>query len=129
MRLRLGLATNNDTPFAPFVLDSYVNIRGSGNRIDRGTGSAILNVEYRQTFYDKDRYAGQLVAFSDLGTWRTPGAPFNDFTNPDNFRHFVGGGFRIIYKKAFNAMLRLDYGVDVYDFDQRGFVLGFGQYF
>ena len=37
MRLRLAISTNNETPFAPFVVDSHVNIRGVGNRIDRGT--------------------------------------------------------------------------------------------
>ena len=31
-RLKVGISTNEDTPFAPFVLDSYVNIRGVGNR-------------------------------------------------------------------------------------------------
>ena len=38
-RLRLGLATNNDTPFAPFAVDNNLNVRGVGNVIDRGTGS------------------------------------------------------------------------------------------
>ncbi|MEO0341135.1 MAG: POTRA domain-containing protein [Bacteroidota bacterium] len=51
-RLRIGLSTNNDSPFAPFVLDSYINIRGSGNRIDRGTAALILNLEYRHTLFD-----------------------------------------------------------------------------
>ena len=129
MRLRLGIATNSNTPFAPFVLDSYVNIRGSGNRIDRGTAAAILNLEYRQTFFDQNNFAGQVVGFSDLGTWRAPGASFSDLTNSDNFRHFLGGGIRLIYKKAFNAMIRIDYGADIYNLDQRGFVFGFGQYF
>lgn len=129
IRLRLGISTNNNTPFAPFVLDSYVNIRGSGNRIDRGTAAIILNLEYRHTFFDKNQFAGQFVAFSDSGTWRSPGGSFSDLGDSNNFRHFLGGGVRFIYKKAFNAILRLDYGIDIYDFDQRGVVIGIGQYF
>ena len=52
-----------------------------------------------------------------------------DFVNRDNFRHFVGLGVRLIYKRAFDAILRLDYGIDIYNSGQRGFVFGFGQYF
>ncbi|WP_115461139.1 BamA/TamA family outer membrane protein [Winogradskyella aurantiaca] len=36
-RLRLGLASNATTPFAPFALDNQINIRGVGNVVDRGT--------------------------------------------------------------------------------------------
>ena len=79
MRLRAGLATNADTPFAPFVIDSRLNIRGSGNRIDRGTGQIILNAEFRQTVFDAGYVAGQVVGFSDLGTWRNPGGDFGRF--------------------------------------------------
>lgn len=128
-RLRLGLSTNSENPFAPFVLDSQTNIRGSGNRIDRGTAVIVLNSEYRHAVFESKRYAAQLVAFSDLGTWRLPGGPWRDLTDSENFRHFVGGGFRLIYKRAFNSMIRVDYGVDTYDINQRGWVVGFGQYF
>lgn len=128
-RLRLGISTNNDTPFAPFVLDSHVNIRGSGNRIDRGTAVVVLNIEYRHTFFDKKQWAGQVVTFSDFGTWRSPGLGLDNLWDSGSFRHFVGGGARIIYKKAFDAILRIDYGIDVYNFQERGLVLGIGQYF
>ncbi len=128
-RLRTGLASNDETPFAPFVIDSRLNIRGVGNRIDRGTGQIILNTEYRQTFFDAGYFAGQVVGFSDLGTWRNPGGKLSDFIDRDNFRHFMGLGLRLIYKRAFDAIIRLDYGIDLYNSHQRGFVLGFGQYF
>lgn len=128
-RLRLGLSTNNDTPFAPFVLDSHVNIRGAGNRIDRGTGVLVLNVEYRHTVFDRKLFAGQIVGFSDTGTWRNPGGDLTDLLEGENLRPFAGGGIRVIYKKAFDAVLRLDYGIDLTDAEERGFVLGFGQYF
>ena len=129
MRFRVGLSTNRQTPFAPFVVSSHVNIRGVGNRINRGTGSLVLNVEYRHTIFDKGNFAGQLVGFSDAGTWRSAGGPLSDFVDPDLFRHFVGGGVRVIYKKAHNAMLRADYGLDIFNAGSRGLVLGLGQYF
>lgn len=131
LRLRAGISTNNDSPFAPFVLDSQVNIRGSGNRIDRGTAQLILNLEYRLTAWKdpQDRFAVQAVGFSDLGSWRNPGGEFSDIWDKQNFRHFVGGGVRLISLKAYNAVLRLDYGVDVRNTRERGFVAGFGQYF
>ena len=128
-RLRLGISDNTASPFAPFVLDSYFNIRGVGNRIDRGTATVTLNLEYRQTLLDWRWLAVQVVGFSDIGTWRTPGGDFSDFTDRDVLKHFVGGGLRLIYKYAFDRMVRLDYGLDLYDRRQRGWVIGVGQYF
>jgi outer membrane protein assembly factor BamA len=129
LRIRLGLSDNISTPFAPFVLDSRVNIRGAGNRIDRGTGTIVINLEYRHTLWESRQFAVQGVVFSDAGAWRNPGGAWNDFVNPDYFRHFVGPGLRFIYKKAHNAIVRLDYGIDLYRAAERGFVVGFGQYF
>lgn len=128
-RLRLGLSTNVNSPFAPFVLDSRVNIRGAGNRIDRGTGTLVLNTEYRHTLYEGNLMAIQGVAFSDLGSWRTAGGQFDDFVNPDYIRHFVGPGLRLVYKKAHNAVFRVDYGFDLFQAGEQGLVIGFGQYF
>lgn len=130
-RLRLGIATNRESPFAPFVLDSELNIRGSGNRIDRGSAQAVLNLEYRHLVWSdkKKNFSVQTVGFSDIGSWRAPGGEFVQLTNGSTLRHFVGGGVRVISAKAKNAVLRLDYGVDVTNAEERGFVLGFGQYF
>jgi len=128
-RLKLAISSNNDTPFAPFVADSHVNLRGVGNRIDRGTAQAVFNLEYRQTIFSKHNWSSQFVAFSDLGTWRNPGGDLKDLFNTDQFRQFVGGGFRLIYQKVFNAVLRIDYGVDVFNLSQKGVVIGLGQYF
>ena len=126
-RLRLGLSTNEPSPFAPFVLDSYVNIRGVGNRVDRGTGSVVANVEYRQTFFDKKLFAAQAVAFSDFGSWRKPGGTLADFTQSRNMKAFSGLGLRLIFKQAFDTMLRVDYG---FDYNHKGgLVIGIGQYF
>ena len=130
-QLRLGLSTNENSPFAPFVLDSQLNIRGSGNRIDRGTAQFVLNLEYRHTFWRdaRNNFVVQGVAFSDFGSWRNPGGIFGELTTPDNFIHFVGGGLRLVSNKAKNASFRLDYGVDRTDAANRGFVFGVGQYF
>ena len=128
-RLRVGVATNNNSPFAPFVLDSYVNIRGSGNRIERGTAALILNLEYRQTVFESAKFGAQIVAFSDAGTWRNPGGKLSDLLKKDNLQHFVGGGIRVIYNRAYNAILRLDYGIDIRQPERRGVVIGIGQYF
>lgn len=131
LRLRTGISSNDETPFAPFVLDSQINIRGSGNRIDRGTAQLILNLEYRYSVWRdrRERFAVQAVGFSDLGTWRNPGGDFGDLWARESIRHFVGGGIRLNWLKAQNATLRLDYGVDVRNKNERGFVAGFGQYF
>jgi outer membrane protein assembly factor BamA len=130
-RFRAGVSSNEDSPFAPFVVDSQVNIRGSGNRIDRGTAQLVLNLEYRHTVFQdrRERYAVQLVAFSDLGNWRNPGGNLGELVTKENLRHFVGGGIRLISNQAQNAVLRLDYGLDALNTQERGFVLGFGQYF
>ncbi len=128
-RLRVGLSTNLNSPFSPFVLDSRINIRGAGNRIDRGTGTLVLNVEYRHTFWEGNLFALQGVVFSDIGGWRTAGGDFDDLINEDYIRHFAGPGIRFIYKKAHNAIIRLDYGLDLRAKGESGMVLGFGQYF
>ena len=128
-RMRLGISTNNDSPFAPFVLDSHVNIRGVGNRIDRGTAVAVLNLEYRQILFELDKIAFQVVGFSDIGTWREPGGELRDLFTSNSLIYFAGGGVRFIYKRAHNAVLRLDYGIDLFEGQGRGLVLGLGQYF
>jgi len=128
-RFKIGISNNTNTPFAPFVIDSQLNIRGSGSRIYRGTGATILNLEYRHTIHEEKKFAVQLVGFSDLGNWRSPGGEINELSLFKNYRHFVGGGFRFINKKAFNSMLRIDFGLDIFDPNEHGFVFGVGQYF
>ncbi len=126
-RFRLGLSTNETTAFAPFVLDNFVNIRGVGNRVDRGTGSAVFNIEYRHTVINYKQFATQVVSFVDFGTWRKPGGGLSDFAQSNNMQAFSGLGCRFIYRRAFDTMLRLDYGIDYNK--NGGLVLGIGQYF
>lgn len=129
IRMTFGISSNNDTPFAPFVVDSFTSLRGVGNRIDRGTAQAVFNIEYRQTLFEGEKWASQAVVFTDAGTWRNPGGELSDLFDKDQFRQFAGGGFRLIYKKIYGAVFRIDYGFGVFDKEERGLVIGLGQYF
>lgn len=128
-RLNLGYAANNDTPFAPFVVDSRINIRGSGNRVDRGTAMIVLNLEYRQLIWKSPWLAVQGVIFSDIGSWRNPGGQISDILERENVKCFAGLGLRLISDKARQSVLRIDYGYGVHPRGQKGIVLGLGQYF
>ncbi|WP_282123687.1 outer membrane protein assembly factor [Algibacter mikhailovii] len=128
-RVRFGLASNNKTPFAPFSVDNNVNIRGVGNVIDRGTGSIVLNTEYRHTLIEKDWFVLQGNGFIDAGSWRNPGGPFSNFTDSDNIKVYPGVGVRFIHKKIYNAIFRIDYGYGITKDASQGFVFGIGQYF
>jgi outer membrane protein assembly factor BamA len=128
-RVRLGLSTNNDSPFAPFSVDNNINIRGVGNTIDRGTGAVVINTEYRHTLFEKGWFVLQGNAFVDAGSWRNPGGEFGDFSKSQNIRVYPGLGLRFIHKSIFNAIFRIDYGVGVTENATRGLVFGIGQYF
>ncbi len=128
-QLKVAIGTNNDSPFAPFVLDSNFNLRGVGNRVDRATAQVVINLEIRQTVVDHKNFAVQMVVFSDSGSWRTPGANLNILTKTENFRSFIGGGTRLILTKVFDSVVRIDYGFDVFNAEIRGLVVGFGQFF
>lgn len=128
-RLRVGLSTNTKSPFAPFALDNNVNLRGVGILVDRGTGSIVYNTEYRHTILEKGAYSIQSNVFVDAGTWRTPGGSLSDFTDSKNINVFSGVGLRIINKKVFNAVFRIDYGYELTNGKAKGLVFGIGQYF
>jgi outer membrane protein assembly factor BamA len=128
-RLRLGLSSNEDSPFAPFALDNNVNLRGVGILVDRGTGSIVWNTEYRHTLFEKKWFILQGNTFVDAGTWRNPGGSFSDFANSKNIKVYSGVGLRFIHKKIFNAIFRIDYGFGLTQGSSRGIVFGIGQYF
>ncbi len=128
-RLRLGLASNVDTPFAPFTVDNNLNIRGVGNTIDRGTGAIVFNTEYRHTIVDENWFVLQSNVFIDGGSWRNPGGGFGDFADSQNIRVYPGVGLRFMHKKIFNAIFRIDYGYGITKDASRGLVFGIGQYF
>jgi outer membrane protein assembly factor BamA len=128
-RLRLGIATNNETPFSPFSVDNNLNLRGVGNTIDRGTAAIVLNTEYRYTLYEKNWFSLQGNTFVDVGSWRNPGGGLGDFSESQNIRVYPGVGLRFIHKKIFNAIFRIDYGIGITPDATQGLVFGIGQYF
>ncbi len=128
-RFKGGFSSNNWGVFAPFVLDSYSNIRGVGNKVDRGTGQLVVNVELRHLWFDRKLGAIQGVVFVDVGGWRMPGGHFGDFFNREFAKAYAGFGTRLYLRKLYNLILRVDLGVDVQDPGTHGVVLGFGQYF
>ncbi|MBL4663595.1 MAG: outer membrane protein assembly factor [Flavobacteriaceae bacterium] len=128
-RLRLGIASNNDSPFAPFAVDNNLNVRGVGNAIDRGTAAIVLNTEYRHTLYEKNWFVLQGNVFVDGGSWRNPGGDFSDFVDSKNLRIYPGVGVRFIHKRIFNTVFRIDYGYGITKDATNGFVFGIGQYF
>ncbi|CAM1373896.1 conserved hypothetical protein [Tenacibaculum litopenaei] len=128
-RLRVGLSSNIKSPFAPFALDNNVNLRGVGILVDRGTGSIVWNTEYRHTLIDKKWFALQTNVFTDIGSWRHPGGSLSDFVQAKNIHVYSGVGLRLINKKIFNAIFRIDYGYGLTANASRGFVFGIGQYF
>ena len=128
-RLRVGFASNEDTPFAPFSVDNNLNIRGVGNVIDRGTGVVVLNTEYRYALYEKNNITLQGNIFVDAGSWRNPGGDLGDFSDSYNLRVYPGLGLRFVHKKIYNAVFRIDYGYGITKNGTQGFVFGIGQYF
>ncbi|PCJ85753.1 MAG: hypothetical protein COA57_07250 [Flavobacteriales bacterium] len=129
LRLRLGSSTNNESPFAPFILDSYVNIRGSGNKVTRGTAELALNTEYRHTLLGKRWGAIQGVIFTDIGSWRPAGGQIEEMFTDENSKLFSGLGLRLYLRPFYNLTLRFDYGINIKDFNETGVVFGLGQYF
>lgn len=128
-RLRLGLATNHKSPFAPFSLDNNLNIRGVGSIVDRGTGTVVINTEYRHTLIDKNWFVLQSNVFVDLGSWRKPKGDFGDFVDAEIYRVYPGVGLRFMHKRIFKAIFRIDYGYGITKNDTHGLVFGIGQYF
>lgn len=127
-RLRIGIAENHPSVFAQFIQDSFLNVRGIGNKPYRGTAELTNNLELRQTFYDNSWLALQAIAFCDYSVIRPPGGNFSEMFSASNSRLFSGVGGRIFFKGGFDFILRMDYGFSLTD-GKGGFVLGAGQYF
>lgn len=127
-RIRVGVAENDRSVFAQFIQDSFLNVRGIGNKPFRGTAELTGNIELRQTIYDRHWIALQSVAFFDYSTIRPPGGDFGDMFTNDQMYQFAGIGGRIFFKNAFDFILRADYGIGL-NSGRHGFVLGLGQYF
>jgi len=129
VNMDLAIATNNFSPFSPFVLDSYVNVRGIGNRVARGTALAVINAEYRQTLWTNKLFYLQANGYFDFGSVRPPGGSIEEMFSPVNYDLFAGLGLRIHTRKIYNVAFRIDYGVNTMDINHNGFVFGINQFF
>jgi outer membrane protein assembly factor BamA len=124
-----GIATNNDSPLSPFVIDDFVNVRGIGNRPARGTAILTFNSEYLFTAIRHKYFFIQTGVFADLSYLRPPGASFEALFESQNTYSTAGIGMRIHSRKWYNTVFRLDYGMNLKDSSKGGFVFGLGQYF
>ncbi len=128
IQLRYSNPTDNSF-FVPITIDNQLNTRGAGNTIDRGTSSTTLNTEYRHTLYEKGWFVVQGNAFTDISSIQRTSTDFIDQFSSDSLRVYSGVGVRLIHKYIFNAVLRFDYGVNINNNGDNGFVFGIGQYF
>lgn len=126
---RIGIATNNDSPFSPFVLDGFLNVRGVGNRIARGTAEMIVNAEYRHTLIKHNWLFLQFVSFADFGTLRLAGEEIKDMFKDQSVELFLGGGLRIHSRKLYKVIFRIDYSVNPIFPQRHGPTFGVGQFF
>ncbi len=127
--VRLGTSTNTESPFAPFVLDGFLNVRGIGNRVERGTAELIVNLEYRHSFWKHKIVTLQGAVFSDYGALRKAGQSFETFFDGMDPNVFLGGGLRLNLNVLYRTCVRLDYSLNPFDPSQHGFTFGFGHFF
>ena len=128
-RLKVGLATNTATPFAPFATDNNQNIRGIGNLVQRGSGVWALNTEYRHTLIEKKWFVLQANSFWDIGSLRQSGDDLNTLFKNKSVETRAGIGVRFIHKYILKAIIRIDYGFSFENNSPGGLVFGIGQYF
>lgn len=129
LRLLAGISNEANTVFSPFIADSYYNFRGIGYRAYKGNTIGLINMEYRHTIFEHRLGGIQAVVFSDSGILLN-----NEYNNSDSGFDkgtFIYGGLgaRFIFKKAYNAILSIDYGLNFQDARTGGWVFGWGQYF
>jgi outer membrane protein insertion porin family len=126
---KIGVATNNESPFSPFVLDGFLNVRGIGNRVSRGTAENILNIEYRHTLFNKKYFTIQSAIFTDIGSLRQAGEKFETMFTASSMNYFSGIGIRIHSKYFYKSIFRVDYSVNLTDINHGGFSFGLGHFF
>lgn len=127
--IRFGTATNAESPFAPFVLDGFLNVRGIGNRVERGTAEIVVNTEYRHTLWLQKIVTLQSAAFADYGALRTAGKSFSTLFDGNQPSLLLGAGLRFHLNVLYKTCIRIDYSVNPFDTTVRGFTFGFGQFF
>lgn len=124
-----GISSNNASPFSPFVVDDFINIRGVGNRVARGTAQFSFNLEYLFSLLKTKWFYIQVASFYDLGYQRPPGAKLIDSFAGTNTYQTLGIGMRMQTRKYYNTIIRLDYGWNLQDILKGGFVVGLGHFF
>lgn len=124
-RSTIGVSTESNPYFYPFVIDSYKNFRGSGYRYATGNTLFVENFEARVTIFQNRLLGVQALVFTDLGCIATKD---HSKFNRQNL-NFVGMGTRFNFKKAHNAVLSIDYGANLNQTTTKGWVIGWGQYF
>lgn len=129
VRNRVGFATNRNSPFAPFVIDGFINVRGSGDRIARGTAETIINAEYLHTFLRHKWLFAQVGAFADFAYLRPGGQSIKDMLTYRNGYYFSGPSLRLQTRLLYKAVIRFDYGFDLKDPSKGGFTVGFNHFF
>ncbi|MBL4862271.1 MAG: hypothetical protein JKY09_04535 [Crocinitomicaceae bacterium] len=129
IRNQLGIATNRKSPFAPFVIDGFMNIRGSGDRIARGTGEWVINAEYVHSVIRNKWMFCQVSAFTDVGFLRPPEEDARRIFEDSNTYHYSGIGLRFQSRVLYKVVVRFDYGVNMKNLRQGGFVMGFNHFF
>jgi len=128
-RIRIGVSTNKFSPFIPFFIDNYVNVRGAGDRVSRGSAELSLNLELRSSLFRNSWTALQMVNFIDYGSLRPGGDNLSSLFNKENVYSSTGLGLRIHLLNFFNAIFRLDYGITLHGKSKDFILFGFGHYF
>ncbi len=130
-RLRLSYGTNRYSPFLPYVIDGFANVRGSGNRIARGTAMALFNFELRRRVYQNRYGIVQLVTFSDLAWLRKAGDSIPSWWSAKSNYSYAGFGGRVLLQRFYHIVLRLDYSRAIHTNGgaKGGLVFGIGQFY
>lgn len=125
-----GIASDFNSPFAPFLIDSYSNVRGAGDRTERGTAIASYNIEWRYELGAIGQFIFQTVMFNDGSQLRIPAISNSGNSNLENYsgRVSLGTGLRVNYTKIFNAVLRIDLAHEITT-SRNQVVVGVGQFF
>ncbi len=129
IRMLAGLSNEEYTAFSPFIADSYYNFRGIGYRAYKGNITGLINLEYRQTVFENHFGGIQAVAFCDAGVLLNSDHYTHELSPEESIHTFGGLGARFVFRKAYNAIFSIDYGVNLQNIQNGGWVIGWGQYF
>jgi outer membrane protein assembly factor BamA len=129
IRGKFGISTNNSSPIAAFVKDDYTNIRGVGDRVDRGWSELTANIEWRQRLLYRKDFFIQGTIFTDLNGLSVPGDSLESFLNADRFDIYGGFGFRLGLNEYYNSTIRFDFSFDLEERKWAAIVVGVGQFF